>query len=77
MDNGQEATIPSYDYLCSKCKRTTLVIRMMSEGPPAVVNCEHCGNPTDTRVFGAPAIGSVPGAGGSPARRASKRRPSG
>lgn len=40
---GQVPSVPTYDYQCRKCGRTTEVIHSMLEDGPTT--CEHCGGP--------------------------------
>ena len=40
---GMGPSVPTYDYLCRQCGRTTEVIHsMLADGP---TTCEHCGGP--------------------------------
>jgi putative FmdB family regulatory protein len=40
---GQVPSVPTYDYQCRQCGRTTEVIHSMLEDGPTT--CEHCGGP--------------------------------
>ena len=66
--------MPTDDYVCEKCKSVQLELWSIHEGSPESVPCQRCGHDTK-RTYGAPAIGSVPGAGGSPARPRKPRGP--
>jgi len=59
--------MPTDDYVCGKCKSVQVELWSIRDDPPENVPCQECGHET-RRTYGAPAIGTVAGAGGSPAR---------